>query len=485
MNVKFIALIGFTVLPYFATLAYETDTTRGYIPSSSAPINHVPNVYNESRIQKFNLALDFIGIPRETPPDFSDFPEGDSLALPEMIAHLPYIDPSAALRRYLDFSYEKLSLFQDFFSVILPKKLSKKVTRKLTGYPIENPLEYSVVLNSGGTSSDSEKLIDHLKQISSQVKDPSFKRPLQGFKVVIDPGHMGTDFWDHETGKYVEIKSRRVSEGQINLWTSLLVANELEDLGATVILTRTQDGPVSKQNHQNFLVAPFLNQYFYDSLDDWMEKYLFLDDSTLAKTIKNQSEVKNAYSSIQHQQFYITGEDLEARSQIIDDEHPDLVLDVHFDANFANQLQNSSNALEAFVPGAFQLNETGSRRKKGFALKHLLEVRRWRESVNLASDMVNAMSFSEKVPLQKTAQFITSLRVVDGVYARNLYIPRRNLRALTVYLECLHYDHTSEFYRLSNADQVGIYHGISFAYPARLTAVVSGITNGLLHYFKH
>jgi hypothetical protein len=76
------------------------------------------------------------------------------------------------------------------------------------------------------------------------------------------------------------------------------------------------------------------------------------------------------------------------------------------------------------------------------------------------------------------------MKVKDGVYARNLYLNRRNLRSLMVYLECLHYDHMKEFPRLAIKDQTGWYHGRSFTYPRRVGTVAKGIRDGLLRYFR-
>jgi hypothetical protein len=207
-------------------------------------------------------------------------------------------------------------------------------------------------------------------------------------------------------------------------------------------------------------------------------------DRNFIAAVKAAPETTKAYTDLQKGQFFIGGEDLEARSRIIDAVNPDIVLDIHFDANQANQLQNVDSSVEAFVPGAVRQDETGSRVTRSYHLKHLLEVRRWNESVNLAASMTGELSRSTGQPLLDRPEFLTSIRVKDGVYARNLYISRRNLRALTVYLECLHYDHVSEFNRLATNTEQGSYHGSFFRYPARLNAVVAGLKTGFLKYFK-
>ena len=452
--------------------AYETEHVRGYTSSLAGPrvsAYHEILEIDSARIEKFNLALDTLGIPREAAPDFSAFPLAQTLSENDLNARLPYIDPDRGLRRYLNLSETSISLFRDFFSAALPVDL----------------LEYTLGLTTAPSApTDSQALIAHLAQISEQVKDSNNAKPLTGLKILIDPGHMGTDFWDIQTGKFVEISGKKVSEGMINLWTSYLVANELEDLGATVTLTHTEAGPVSQQNYQTFDTAPFVNQYFYDSQDDWMGKYLKLSDSEIKSTIKEKIEVKRAYTESEHDEFFIDGEDLAARSEMIDTLRPDIVFDIHYDTNSPDRLQNSIDALEAFVPGGIGTTETGSRLMRNYTLKQLLDVNRWQASVDLASDVVNAMSESEQIPLETQERYVTSIKVKDGVYARNLYITRRNLSSLMVYLECLHYDNETEFKKMLDVSETGSYHGTNFSYPARIRDVANGVRTGILNYFK-
>ncbi len=458
--------------------AHEVEGVKGYVPRETthnekfSPPTQFDFPQDGSRLRKFNLALDTLGIPREQAPNFLGFPDNLEVASSQLAARSKFIDPDRGLARYLniDLSHnlDSISLYQDFFSSLLPSSF----------------LDFTLKLNSTGTTLDSSELLDHLQAISNQVKDPTNLKPLTGLKIVIDPGHMGSDFWDKETGKYVEVNGVRVSEGEINLQTALLTANEFENLGATVIVTRNQLAPVSPNTYQTFDFKPFQNQYFYNSLDDWMAPYLNLSETELVNTIASKPEVKTGFSAAQKSQLFISGEDLEARSKIIDAQNPDIVIDVHFDAEKSNQLQSTSNKIEAFVPGSFRATETGSRKVRSYALKHLLEMRRWDASVDLATEITQAMAASEKLPLESAPSFLTALRVRDGVYARNLYINRRNLGALMVYLECLHYDHTSEFSALAKKTETGSYHGSTFQYPARLNSIVSGIKTGLLRYFS-
>jgi N-acetylmuramoyl-L-alanine amidase len=458
-------------------LAYEVDGEFGYVDPDPAGVVADPATPDkrqplEDRLQKFDLALDRLGIPRERTPGFDDFPLPGSVALKDVKPHLPVIDPDGALQRYLRISDSGISLFRDFFSAITPSSF----------------LEYFFTLAGANAKyaapSDSGMLIQRLRQIGSQVRQGLFETPLRGLRVVIDPGHMGNEEWDHKTGKFVAVGGKTVSEGEIALSTALLLAGELEDLGAEVTLTRTKGGPVARTTPESFDPSPHLNQYFYNSLDSWMSGYFQLPANRFLSAVLEAPETRRAFDPAQRTQFFISGEDLEARARIVDEARADLVIDVHFDASKSNELQSSSRSIEAFVPGGVRLGETGSRVVRSHHLKHLLEVRRWRESVNLASSMIESMAESLDLPLLTRPEFLTSVKVKDGVYARNLYINRRNLGALMVYLECLHYDHVREFPGLAYKDRTGTYHGETFHYPKRLEAVVAGAKEGILRYFR-
>ncbi len=460
--------------------AYEMDGEFGYLDHSAIPAGQsAPLPHSEfedrrtpgERLRKFSLALKKLGIPEESAPAFLDFPTPGSVALSQIQENFPALDPDGAVRRYLGLDQNGLSLFRDFASSDISSSL------------LEFFFPFQPKQARKSFFSDSELLLDRLRKIGSQVRQSLYAHPLSGLRVVIDPGHMGNEEWDHHTGKFVSVGGKTVSEGDIALSTALLLAGELEDLGAEVILTRTKNGPVARTNLDTFDHSPYLHQYFYNSLDSWMSEYLKLPDERLLSSVSQAPETARAFTSTQRKQFFIGGEDLEARSRIIDEARADIVIDVHFDASKSHELQSGNRSIEAFVPGGVRATETGSRVVRSHHLKHILEARRWQESVSLASSMIESMGKSLNLPLLSRPEFLTSVKVRDGVYARNLYINRRNLSALMVYLECLHYDHVREFPGLTLKDRTGTYRGATFFYPRRLDAVVAGAKDGILRYF--
>ena len=114
----------------------------------------------------------------------------------------------------------------------------------------------------------------------------------------------------------------------------------------------------------------------------------------------------------------------------------------------------------------------------------MLETRRWDESVSLVSAITHAIAKSTKLQLEDAPEIAGAHKIQEGVYTRNLYIPRRLRGGVMAYLECLHYDYPSEFNALYRADQTGTYHGTSFQYPSRLKSVAAGIKTGILNYLS-
>jgi N-acetylmuramoyl-L-alanine amidase len=471
MTFRIIALSALFLMTAPRTvLAYESeDQPYGYL---DAPIIQPRSTVkapqlDQTRIEKFEAALDVLGIPKESAPDFSNFVQSNEVNEQELRRNLRAIDPDQGLFRYVSIQQGWLELFRDFFSKTIPASY----------------LEFSRSLSTKNPSVDSDGLMQRLRLIASQVRTGDAK-PLNGLKVLIDPGHMGGDLWDQRTGKFVSVNGRKVSEGDLTLWTSLVTAKKLVALGATVILTRDREGTVSTNSLENFDATPFVHSYFYNSLDDWMAPYLEKPIDELKRIIRTAPETQKAFSEKQRAHFYIFGEDLEARARLMDHYQPDITLVVHYDASKNDQLQNSVQSLEAFIPGAFRATETGSRKSKALALKHLLEVRRWNQTVELADQVTGAMSKSLAIPRLNKPEAFNGIRVKDGVYTRNLFLTRRLLTGLMVYLECLHYDHVNEHTRLSIRDKTLKYNSETIAYPSRIDDVANGIENGILSYFK-
>ena len=523
-----LSLIALSLFSSLPTRAYETDFEFGYSTRDDAA-NAAPDPHNSETestaevgpyknprdgtfYKKFQIIQKALGVEAEPSPDFRDFPRPNEINMTEVINNLKWFDTDEhnaaipkikkrdSLKRYLKFDEENstISLFMDHINQdgpLLPKSFQ----------------EFTVKTKGVSGSRDSEELIETLNNVSRAMINLDNETPLKGLRVLIDPGHMGKspaevpgpkpNYWDNVTGKFVEVGGNYVSEGNLNLWTAYLVSNALEELGAEVKLTRTELKPVIETPYMSFDVIPFVAQFFYNSFDDWMLKHLdkkidfsragsvedladdIRDDPNSKKAFQEKYK-KNPYDSTFTSTLYTEAADLDARVKMADEFQPDLFLDIHYDAENWHELQSDIDKVSGYVPGNYLYKETGSRRIRALALKHLLEVRRWNESVALVDSITQSMSASLKIERDNQPVIVGAYRIKKGVYARNLYIPRRIRKGLIAYLECLHYDYPEEYRVLSKNNAKGNYHGLAFKYPARLNSVSSGIRDGILNFFK-
>ncbi|MBQ9921683.1 MAG: N-acetylmuramoyl-L-alanine amidase, partial [Clostridia bacterium] len=79
---------------------------------------------------------------------------------------------------------------------------------------------------------------------------PDNDRPLEGITVIVDPGHGGTDVG---ALGYVSEGDKAINEKDINLLTATAAARNLEKLGATVIMTRTDDVTMELSERMQFV----------------------------------------------------------------------------------------------------------------------------------------------------------------------------------------------------------------------------------------
>ncbi len=419
-------------------------------------------------LEKFELALQALKIPPEAAPNYSEFPSDGQVSAKDILSNLDIIDPDKVLRQYMKISNEKVELYSDL----------------IQGSSGSNPIQYSVEL-SPLKSEDSPDLFNRLEKIASAVKAGA-KKPLTGFTVLIDPGHMGdAGIWDEASGKYVSVGGKTVREGQLTLWTAMLVANELTELGALVTLTRTDFVPVAGDfatyNPENEIAQAV----YKSSRADWMQKILAKPESQLKKEIVSAPEIIKILDR-DRRQHYLQA-DLDARSDMIDQLKPDLFIDIHFDALELNKLQSRINDVEVYVPGGAMKGEFGTRNGRARLTKHLLDIRRWKQSVVMAKTVVDQISKNLNIPTLKNPfdnGDLNTVMVEDGVLARNLFQTNRSVHGLTMFFECAHYDHVDEFERMSKIDAEAAYEGKTFKYPSRLNSISSAMRDGILQYFR-
>lgn len=310
-------------------------------------------------------------------------------------------------------------------------------------------------------------------------------RPLQGLRVALDPGHMGGDVWDKRTGKYVQNSAGvRVSEGLINLQTSLLVEQRLLALGAEVLVTHRGLSPATALHYEKLDLQEYgKRELRARTLEDWFQSLLASTSETnLGPAFKGSSAVKKAFSEIMRGDYYATRADLDARADMIAAFRPDLTVVIHFDASAVEPVPGKRNITRAYVPGSFGKTEFGTAEARAHFLAHLGQGTQWNDSVRLSQLIVSEISskLGSTIP---SSDMSGTTPVLPGVFARNLALTREVVQSPISYLECLTYGSLDEFNRLAKTDGGTLeIDGKSVPYSRRLASLADAITAGIVKF---
>jgi len=375
----------------------------------------------------------------------------------EMLKWLPTFDPSHQFFRFFDLNSARVTSFAD--------RDAKEVSD--FSEPFADPLPVATDVNL------------NLKP----------ERPLSGLRVALDPGHMGTAFWDKITGKWVHDQTGKViSEGLLNLQVALLLKGEFETLGATVMLTRSSLAPVSQLDPKTLNVNSFAAQELRNkSLEPWFQNLIHsaLKLPELVKAFQISQTVRSIFSDDRRFDYYAEREDLQARASKINRFRPDLTLMIHFDA--ADTPGKDPQLLDrmvgdrtrAYVPGAFAETEFATFESRALLVQHLMQPKQMAYSVELGRKIVDSISKELLVPVESD-EGGESVPVAPGVFARNLELTRMVTSGAISYLECLEYGNTNEFTLLSQKDLSMQIDGQAYDYSKRLQALVIAIRDGVV-----
>ncbi len=331
--------------------------------------------------------------------------------------------------------------------------------------------------------------------------DEPQKLTLQGLKVAIDPGHMGTDLWDELSGKYIkDSKGNKLSEGLLNLQTALLVEEELKKLGVQTLITRNDLVPVTSTPFESLDVKDFARKELrLQSLGNWFQTLVKNSATTKAmfSNFLKSSKVKHLFSEVMRGDYFNLREDLDARVDVIEKFEPDITLVIHYDAQDKITVKNGKtirekvvmpglkNRTKAYVVGAFQPEEFSTREARMNLLRHVAQPKVFHESVKLSKSIVKKIHENLAIPYAVNAD--PDYPVVDlgnGVLARNLRVSRKLPGHAVSYLECLFYNTPAEFTALSKKDYAMEIGGASYSYSQRLLDVARAISAGVVEYVE-
>ena len=328
----------------------------------------------------------------------------------------------------------------------------------------------------------------HTQRLQTIASQANSSLPLRGLRVALDPGHMGGDFWDHETGKYVEDeRGRKLSEGLLALQTALLLEQELRALGAEVSLTRRSLSAVTPTPYRELdLRAWGLRELRESQLLDWFQDLLTRAPigADLFRTFERSPRVRNLFDASQRGKYFILREDLIARSTQMSAFSPDISLVLHFDTsdppgNPHGLNRADHNGTKTYISGAFQPEEFASQESRELFTAHLLDRDARESSLRLSRAVVQAISTRLQLGLE-TFGGREATPVEPGIFARNLGVSRRLTGHAVSYVECLFYNGPTEFERLQQQTETLEVDGQPTRFSPRLRQLSTALKEAIL-----
>lgn len=286
-------------------------------------------------------------------------------------------------------------------------------------------------------------------------------KPLQGVRIVIDPGHLGGE-WAAMEERFFQIgKSRPVAEGDLTVAVAKRLKPMLEKLGAQAVLLRKNDLPLTSQRPKTLEAAAALE----------------LAPPYTADRLRRQSEL-----------FFYRISEIRARAQMVNERlKPDLVVCLHMNAEEWGEPENPKlqprNHLHALVNGCYGARELESDDIRAEMLAHLFS-RTSEESIPLSECVVETLAEATGLP-PFTYFSPNAVRVGDGpyLYARNL-LANRLYRAPVVFLEPYVMNSGPVWRRIQLGDYAGEKMVEGMRQKSIQTEYALGVAEGLARYFR-
>jgi hypothetical protein len=302
-------------------------------------------------------------------------------------------------------------------------------------------------------------------------------KPLAGLRVALDPGHLGGKWAKMEERWFKVGDSKPVTEGDLTLRVSRMLAPRLRKLGATVLFVRNSTQPVTPKRPADFkeLARQILIK---NGVPRPRDDVLNPKDPEKEGTIKFQSEIL----------FYRYSE-IRRRAVLVNTKlHPDVVLCLHFNAEGWGDPNSptliDTNHLHLLVNGSYLQDELDFDDERFEMIRRLLS-RAYDEEVALADTVASSMANATGLPAYQypTTQTTTKVGSTGYVYARNL-LATRLYRSPVVYCEPYVMNSKDAFARI----QVGDYEGTKEINGAQRKSIfreyADSVAEGLRDYYS-
>ena len=324
---------------------------------------------------------------------------------------------------------------------------------------------------------NSKERVPRLWRPAKSLSPAKPDKPLTGLRVALDPGHLGAKWAKMEERWFQVGDTKPVTEGDLTLRVSRMLASRLRKLGATVLFVRNSTQPVTPKRPGDFkelarkiLINNGLPQPRPDVLDP--------KDPEKEKTIRWQSEML----------FYRYSE-IRRRAVLVNTKlHPDLVLCLHFNAEGwgdpGSPTLIDNNHLHLLLNGSYLQDEVDLDDERFEMIRRLLS-RAYDEELPIADTVAASMAKATGLPPYQYPTTLTTTKVGSSgyVYARNL-LATRLYRCPVVYCEPYVMNSKDGFARIQAGDYDGTKQVNGVDRKSIFREYADSVAEGLAEYYS-
>lgn len=286
--------------------------------------------------------------------------------------------------------------------------------------------------------------------------------PLEGLRVLLDPGHIGGNFASIEERKFKFNETAPVQEGNLSLIVAKHLETQLEALGAEVDLTRYENEPVNPKRARDYAE--------YARLKMEANNKIITEDTLLRESEKL---------------FYRAGE-IRERAKVVNTEYkPDIAICIHFNAVSwdESELVQAEHA-HLILHGAYTNGELAKDDQRFQLMKKLLQ-RNHQEELELSIRVANKMAEHTGLPPYEYEPNSRRALNVDGnpyLWARNL-AANRSFDCPVIFCEPYLMNGADSHTRIQAGDYEGLRYVNGLLRPSIFREYVNFLADGLVDYY--
>ena len=325
---------------------------------------------------------------------------------------------------------------------------------------------------------DSKGHIPRLWRPADSLPPAEPEKPLAGLRIALDPGHLGGRWAKMEERWFQVGDTKPVTEGDLTLRVSRMLAPRLRKLGATVLFVRNSTQPTTPKRPADFkkLARSILIK---NGVPRPRDEVLNPTDPEKEGTIRWQSEML----------FYRYSE-IRRRAVLVNTKlHPDLVVCLHFNAEGwgdpASPTLIDNNHLHLLMNGSYLQDELALNDERFEMIRRLLS-RAYDEELAIADTVANSMAKATGLPAYQYPTTLTTTKVGSSgyVYARNL-LATRLYRCPVVYCEPYVMNSKDGFARIEAGDYDGAKEINGIQRKSIFREYADSVTEGLREYYSN